>query len=89
MNTMTPTRPAGLHACRVHLTTRPAAAAEARSQVRTAGCTRDAAAGPTVLLTSRLVPSVIRHEAGETLYCTLALQPHLAKGCRRGPGRMP
>jgi len=32
MKMMAPTRPAELHACRLHLTTGPATAAEARSQ---------------------------------------------------------
>ena len=45
MNTMAPTRPAELHACRVQRTTGPAAAAEARSQVRAPSRARDAAAG--------------------------------------------
>ncbi len=38
MNAMALTRPVVLHRCRVRLTTRPAAAAEARSQVRAAAC---------------------------------------------------
>jgi hypothetical protein len=42
MNMMAPTRPAELHACRVQLTTGPAAAAEARS--RAPSRARDAAA---------------------------------------------
>ena len=37
MNTMAPTRPAELRACRVQLSTGPAAAAGARSLVRAAG----------------------------------------------------
>jgi hypothetical protein len=37
MNAMAPTRPTELHRCRLRLTTGSAAAAEARSQLRTPG----------------------------------------------------
>jgi hypothetical protein len=60
MNTMAPIRPVELHACRVHLTTGVAAAAEARSQVGAANCGRDPAGGPViaVMLTSELVAAI-------------------------------
>jgi anti-sigma regulatory factor (Ser/Thr protein kinase) len=66
MNAMAPTRPTELHGCRVRLTTGPAAAAEARSQVRAAICAWDVPVDPSVavLLTSELVTNAIRHEAG-------------------------
>src|ERR1039458_9591400 len=56
MNTMTPTRPAGRHACRGHLATGPAGEAGARSQIRAVICAWDAAAAAdvAVLLTSEL-----------------------------------
>jgi len=73
MNAMAPTRPAELHGCRVRLVTGPAAAAEARSQVRAAICAWDVPVDPSVavLLTSELVTNAVRHEAGETV--TLAI----------------
>jgi len=69
MNTMAPTRPTVLHRHRVPLTAGPAAAAEARGQVRAAICTWDVPVDPSVavLLTSELVTNAIRHEAGETV----------------------
>jgi anti-sigma regulatory factor (Ser/Thr protein kinase) len=69
MNAMAPTRPTELHGCRVRLTTGPAAAAEARSQVQAAICAWDVPvdAGVAVLLTSELVTNAIRHEPGETV----------------------
>jgi anti-sigma regulatory factor (Ser/Thr protein kinase) len=73
MNAMAPTRPTELHGCRVRLTTGPAAAAEARSQVRAAISGWDVPVDPGVaaLLTSELVTNAIRHEPGETI--TLAI----------------
>ena len=73
MTTMAPPRPTELHACRVRLTARPAAAAEARRQVRAAISAWDAAVDPdvAVLLTSDLLTNAICHEAGETV--TLAI----------------
>jgi len=73
MNAMAPTRPTELHGCRVQLTTGPAAAAEARSQVRAAICAWDVPVDPdvAVLLTSELVTNAIRHEVGGTV--TLAI----------------
>ena len=69
MNTMAPTRPAELHVCRVRLTAAPAAAPEARSQVRAAIRAWDIPVDPgaAVLLTSELVTNAIRHEAGQTV----------------------
>jgi anti-sigma regulatory factor (Ser/Thr protein kinase) len=66
MNVMAPTRPTELSGCRVRLTAGPAAAAEARGQVRAAICTWDLPVDPSVavLLTSELVTNAIRHEAG-------------------------
>ena len=73
MNAMAPTRPTELQVCRVRLTAGPAAAGEARSQVRAAiraweiPVEEDVA----VLLTSELVTNAIGHETGETI--TLAV----------------
>ena len=69
MNAMAPTRPAELHACRVRLTTGPAAAAEARGQVRAAIRAWDVPVDPdvAVLLSSELVTNAIGHETGETI----------------------
>ena len=73
MNVMAPTRPTELRGCRVRLTAGPAAAAEARRQVRAAIRTWDIPVDPdvAVLLTSELVTNAIRHEADETV--TLAI----------------
>jgi hypothetical protein len=78
MNTMAPPRPTEPRACRVRLTAGPAAAAEARRQVRAAIDAWHAPVDPdiAVLLTSDLVTDAIRHEAGETV--TLAVR------CARG-----
>jgi anti-sigma regulatory factor (Ser/Thr protein kinase) len=74
MNTRAPIRPSQLHSRRVRLTTGPAAAGEARSQVRAAIRAWDVPVDPDVaqLLTSELVTNAIRHEAGEiiTLFVT-------------------
>ena len=69
MNAMAPTRPTELTGCRVRLTTGPAAAAEARRQVRAAICAWDIPVDPDVaiLLTSELVTNAIRHEPGDTV----------------------
>ena len=74
MNAMAPTRPTELRGCRVRLTTGPAAAAEARSQVRAAICAWDVPVDPgvAVLLTSELVTNAIRHEPGETITLTIS-----------------
>jgi anti-sigma regulatory factor (Ser/Thr protein kinase) len=73
MNAMAPPRPTDLHRCRVALTTGPAAAAEARSEVRAAICVWAVSVDPdvAVLLTSELVTNAIKHGAGETI--TLAI----------------
>jgi anti-sigma regulatory factor (Ser/Thr protein kinase) len=73
MKAMAPTRPTELHGYRVRLATGPAAAAEARSQVRAAICSWDVPVDPdvAVLLTSELVTNGIRHGAGGTV--TLAI----------------
>ena len=82
MNTMAPPRPTEQHACRVRLTAGPAAAAEARRQVRAAIGAWDIPVDPdvAVLLTSDLVTNAIRHEAGETIM--------LAVRCARGQLRV-
>jgi anti-sigma regulatory factor (Ser/Thr protein kinase) len=73
MNAMAPTRPTELQVCRVRLTASPAAAGEARSQVRAAIRAWDIPVDPdiAVLLTSELVTNAIGHETGETI--TLAV----------------
>lgn len=69
MPTMALARAAELHACRVRLTTGPAAAAEARGQGRTAICAWDAhvAGDVAVLLIRELEANAIRHTAGEAV----------------------
>jgi hypothetical protein len=73
MNAMAPTRPTELYWHCVPLTTGPAAAAEARGQVRAAVCAWEVPidAGVAVLLTSELVTNAIRQEAGKLV--TLAI----------------
>ncbi|MBV9382605.1 MAG: ATP-binding protein [Streptosporangiaceae bacterium] len=82
MNTMAPTRPTELHARRVRLARGPAAAAEARGQVRAAISAWHVPVDPdiAILLTSDLVTDAIRHEAGEAV--TLAVR------CARGQLRV-
>ena len=74
MNAMAPTRPTELNGCRVRLTTGPAAAAEARSQVQAAICAWDLPVDPdvAVLLTSELVTNAIRHEPGGTVMLVIS-----------------
>ena len=69
MNAMAPTRPTELSDRRVRLATGPAAAGEARGQVRAAICTWDVPVDPdvAVLLTSELVTNAIMHEASGTI----------------------
>ena len=69
MNAMALTRPAELHVCRVRLATGPAAAAEARGQVRAAIRAWDIPVDPdvAVLLASELVTNAVGHETGETI----------------------
>jgi anti-sigma regulatory factor (Ser/Thr protein kinase) len=78
MNTMAPTRPTQLSGRRVRLSTGPAAAAEARGQVRAAICDWDIPVDldVAVLLTSELVTNAILHDAGQNI--TLAVR------CSRG-----
>ena len=73
MNAMALTRPAELTGYRVRLTKGPAAAAEARGQVRAVICAWDVPvdAAAAALLTSELVTNAVRHEPGETV--TLAV----------------
>jgi anti-sigma regulatory factor (Ser/Thr protein kinase) len=73
MDTMVPIRPTVQPLRRVPLTTGPAAAAEARRQIRAAifawGVPVDASAAE--LLTSELVTNAITHEPGETVTLVL------------------
>jgi anti-sigma regulatory factor (Ser/Thr protein kinase) len=73
MNVMAPTRPSELHGYRVRLTTGPAAAAEARSEVRAAigAWAIPVDPGVAVLLTSELVTNAVAHEVSKTV--TLAI----------------
>ena len=73
MNVMAPTRPTELRGRRVRLTAGPAAAGEARRQVRAAIWAWDIPVDPdvAVLLASELVTNAITHEAGTTI--TLAI----------------
>jgi anti-sigma regulatory factor (Ser/Thr protein kinase) len=74
MNVMAPTRAADLDVCRVRLAAGPAAAAEARGQVRAAIRAWDLPVDPdiAVLLTSELVTNAVGHEAGETIVLAIA-----------------
>jgi serine/threonine-protein kinase RsbW len=69
MITMAPPRPTERHGCRVRLTAEPAAAAEARRQVRTAleACSASVDPDVAVLLTSDLVTHAILHQAGGSI----------------------
>ena len=71
---MTPTRPTELHQRRVRLTREPAAAAEARSQVRAIIYAWQIPVDPdiAVLLTSDMVTNAIVHGDGKTI--TLAIR---------------
>jgi anti-sigma regulatory factor (Ser/Thr protein kinase) len=74
MNTMAPTRPAEMHVFRVRLTAGPAAAAQARSQVRAAICAWEVPVDPNVaiLLTSELVTNAVMNEANPTVMLDVA-----------------
>jgi len=74
MNAMAPTRPTELQGSRVRLPAGPAAAAEARSQVRAVICAWDVPVDPdvAVLLASELVTNAIRHEPGETIMLAIS-----------------
>jgi anti-sigma regulatory factor (Ser/Thr protein kinase) len=78
MNAMAPPRPTELHRCRVRLAARPAAAGEARSQVRAAICAWDVPVDPdvAVLLTSELVTNAIRYEASGTVTLAITCSCH-------------
>jgi anti-sigma regulatory factor (Ser/Thr protein kinase) len=69
MDTMAPIRATVQRPRRISLTAGPAAAAEARRQVRAAICAWDIPVDPTTaaVLTSELVTNAIRHEPGETV----------------------
>jgi anti-sigma regulatory factor (Ser/Thr protein kinase) len=69
METTVPIRPKKQLERHISLTAGPAAAAEARSQVRAAICAWHAPADPSVavLLTSELVTNAVTHAAGETV----------------------
>ena len=73
MNAMALTRPTELQVCRVRLTASPAAAAEARGQVRAAIRVWDIPVDEdvAVLLTSELVTNAISHETDTSI--TLAV----------------
>ena len=73
MNTMAPVRPSELQARRARLSPGPAAAAEARGQVRGAIRAWHIPVDPdiAVLLTSDLVTDAIRREAGEAITLTI------------------
>jgi anti-sigma regulatory factor (Ser/Thr protein kinase) len=74
MNVMAPTRPIELSECRVRLTGGPAAAAEARRQVRAAICAWDLPVDQdvAVLLTSELVTNAIRYEVTGIVVLTVS-----------------
>jgi anti-sigma regulatory factor (Ser/Thr protein kinase) len=69
MITRAPIRPTDLHSRRFRLSAGPAAAAEARDQVRAAIRAWDVPVDPdvAVLLTSELVTNAIKHEAGKSI----------------------
>jgi len=69
MNAMAPSRLSELHQWRIPLAAGPAAAAEARKQIRAAIWAWDVAVEPdvAVLLTSELVTNAITHVPGETI----------------------
>jgi anti-sigma regulatory factor (Ser/Thr protein kinase) len=77
MNTMAPIRPAQQQVRRVRLAAGPAAAAEARNQVRAAirawdGCVDSDVA---ILLTSELVTNAITHGPAEAVTLAIACAP--------------
>ncbi len=69
MRTMVPGSATDLQAYRVRLTREPAAAAQARGQVRAAICAWNAPvdADAAILLTSELVTNAVKHAAGGTV----------------------
>jgi hypothetical protein len=74
MNVMAPTRPTELQLRRARLATGPAAAGEARSQVRAAISAWDVPVDPgvAVLLASELVTNAIRHEPGRSVMLVIS-----------------
>jgi len=82
MITIAPPRPSELQECRLRLTAGPAAAAEARRQVRAAIRAWEVPVDPdvAVLLTSDLVTAAITYDAGEAVA--------LAVRCARGQLRV-
>lgn len=82
MDTMTATRSAVTHRYRVALPSGPAAAGQARGQVRAAILSWDVPVDPAtaVLLTSEVVTNAIMHAPGDTVL--------LAISCRRGQLRV-
>jgi anti-sigma regulatory factor (Ser/Thr protein kinase) len=74
MNAIALTRPTQLHLHRVRLSTGPAAAGEARGQVRAAIGAWDVPVDPgvAVLLTSELVTNAIRHEVSATVMLSIS-----------------
>jgi anti-sigma regulatory factor (Ser/Thr protein kinase) len=77
MNLMAPTRPVEPHSCRAQLTTGPAAAGQARSQLRAAINAWDITVdlGITALLTSELVTNAIQHEATGIVVLAITRSP--------------
>ena len=73
MDTIAPIRPTVQRPRRISLAAGPAAAAEARRQVRAAIDAWDVPVDPevAVLLTSELVTNAIRHEPGETVLLSI------------------
>jgi anti-sigma regulatory factor (Ser/Thr protein kinase) len=73
MDTMAPLRPTVQRPRRIALAAGPAAAAQARSQVRAAIDDWDVPVDPevAVLLTSELVTNAIQHQAGATITLTI------------------
>jgi anti-sigma regulatory factor (Ser/Thr protein kinase) len=73
MNTIAPIRPTVQRPRRIALAAGPAAAAQARRQVRAAIDAWDVPVDPdvAVLLTSELVTNAIRHEPGETVLLSI------------------
>ena len=77
MNAMAPTRPTELKVCRFRLTASPAAASEARGQVRAAIRAWEIPVDPdiAVLLTSELVTNAITHQPGRTITVAIICSP--------------
>jgi len=73
MNTIAPIRPTVQRPRRTALTAGPAAAAQARRQVRAAISAWDVPVDPdvAVLLTSELVTNAIRHQPGQAVQLTI------------------